>query len=87
MMTFREFVYRKSKEYLTNLVILLVGIILILVGVMSANWIGTVAESVVISVGASLVASAIVSFLSSLYLFKRSLAKEVTETWGIRLHY
>ena len=83
MMTFREFVYRKSKEYLTNLVILLIGIILILAGIMSANWIGTVAESVVISVGASLVTSAIVSFLSSLYLFKRSLAKEVTETWGL----
>lgn len=70
-------------ERLINAVIGLLGIILILVGILLAENLGDKWEAVVISVGASLVASAVVSYLSSIYTYKRKRTKEITETWGL----
>lgn len=70
-------------ERLVNLLIGLIGVILVLVGILASQIIGATWEAVLISVGASLVASAIVSYLTSIYIFKRRQSKEITETWGL----
>ena len=71
-----------STEHLINAIIGLVGLILVIIGIMaSAN---EKASTILISVGASLVASSIVAFLSSIYIQKYRRAKEISEIWGIR---
>lgn len=70
-------------ERLINLVIGLLGGVLILAGILFCDFWGSKWETVIISVGASLVASAVVSYLSSIYIYKRKREKEITETWGL----
>ena len=41
-------------------------------------------NTVVISVGASIVASAVVSYITSVYLLKKKKLREITEIWGLR---
>lgn len=71
-------------ERLINAVIGLLGGILIFAGILFAEKLGEKWEAVIISVGASLVASSVVSYLSSIYTYKRKRAKEITETWGLK---
>ena len=71
-----------SVERLINTIIALVGVILVVIGViLSAK---EKASTILISVGASLIASSIVAFLSSIYIQKYRRAKEISEIWGIR---
>ena len=55
-------------ERLINAIIGLLGVVLILVGILFSELLGSKWEAVIISVGASLVASAVVSYLSSIYI-------------------
>ena len=71
-----------SEENWINIFIGLTGVILVAVGIIcySEEKISTI----LISVGASLIASSIVAFLSSIYIHKYRRAKEISEVWGIR---
>lgn len=66
--TFSEKIGHAVNERLINLVVGLLGVVLILLGIMFSTYLGSKWEAVVISVGASLVASAVVSYLSSIYI-------------------
>ncbi|MBQ8693519.1 MAG: hypothetical protein IJ859_08645 [Synergistaceae bacterium] len=68
-----------SLEHLINIVILLIGIITICIGV----FVNEKAETILVSIGASMVASSVVSFLTSIYILKYQRAKEISEIWGI----
>ena len=73
---------QSNLEQLINGAVLLVGIILILSSMICEK--GGQWETILISIGASLIASAIVSFLTSIYILKYQRAKNIAETWGIR---
>ena len=69
-----EWLAEKLSERLENLFIGLTGAIILVVGVLvSQQEVGTV----LVSIGASLIASAVVGYLASLYLFKRKKEKEI----------
>lgn len=69
-------------EQLVNLVIMIAGFALILIGATVVR-LNTAAQTVVLSLGASLVASAVVAFLSSFYIKKYQHASLLSESWGI----
>lgn len=71
-----------SAEHWINIFIALVGIILVAVGIIYSR--REKLSTILISVGASLIASSIVAFLSSIYIQKYRRAKEISEIWGIR---
>lgn len=73
-----------ENERLVNTLIFLVGLILVFIGIMFKDKLEEQWSTVVISVGASIVASAVVSYITSMYLVKRKKLKEVTEIWGLR---
>lgn len=81
--SFTENLANTISERLINSIVGLIGVILVLVGILSSGIIGETWEAVLISVGASLIASAIVSYLTSIYIFKRKQSKEITEKWGL----
>ena len=68
-------------ERLINIVIFLVGCVLIISGWPVKN---EQAETILISIGASLVASSAVAFLSSVYIRRYRRAKEISEQWGLQ---
>lgn len=82
--SFAENIANTIDERLVNFIVGLIGVILVLIGILSSTTIGPTWEAVIISVGASLIASAIVSYLTSIYIFKRKRAKDITEKWGLR---
>lgn len=71
-----------STEHWINIVITLVGLILVGAGIILSG--NEKISTIMISVGASLIASSIVAFLSSIYIQKYRRAKEISETWGIQ---
>lgn len=71
-----------STERLINIIIALVGVILVIIGI--TFYANEKTSTILISVGASLIASSIVAFLSSIYIQKYRRAKEISEIWGIR---
>ena len=80
--------YEKKKkdsvnaEFLINGIIALFGVVLVILGIFATSF-GTEVDTVLVSVGASLIASAIVAYLSSIYIQKYRRAKEISEIWGI----
>ena len=70
-----------SAERLINLVIGLIGVLLVFAGIFFIKRLDL--STVIVSVGASLIASSIVAFLSSIYIQKYRRAKEMSEIWGI----
>lgn len=84
---------------LINLVIFLIGLILTLIGAfiikdvrvsVSSNIssgvgsnIGSNAKTILVSIGCSLIASSVVAFLSSKYLYRRSKIKDIIDIWGL----
>lgn len=71
-----------SIERLINIIIALFGVILVVIGIIFS--VQEKASTILISVGASLIASSIVALLSSIYIQKYRRAKEISEIWGIR---
>ncbi len=71
-----------SAERLVNIVILLTGVALVFIGifVFHAN---QQLETILVSVGTSIIASSLVALLSSIYLKRYRNAKELAEAWGI----
>lgn len=72
----------QSRETLINTIILSIGIILVLFGTLIYN--AMVVSTTVISIGASLIASSVVSYISTYAMMVRALQNEVTEKWGIQ---
>lgn len=73
---------KTSTEQWINFGIACFGVILVLIGIIFAK--SEKLSTILISVGASLIASAIVAFLSSIYIQRYRRAKEISEIWGIR---
>ena len=71
-----------SAERMINIIIMLIGLLLVIIGI--AVFSKEKASTILISVGASLIASSIVAFLSSIYIQRYRRAKEISEIWGIR---
>lgn len=67
---------------LVNIVILLIGIVITIIGV-GFGFKNTSISTILISIGCSLIASSIVSFLSSKYIIKQNKIKELISIWGI----
>ncbi|MGB4313138.1 MAG: hypothetical protein WBJ17_09455 [Natronincolaceae bacterium] len=66
---------------LVNIIIALLGIILVIIALIVKT--NTFWGQVCISTGTSFLASSIVVFISSKYLFKQSKIKEIIEEWGL----
>lgn len=73
-----------ENEKLIHSFIFAVGFISVLVGVLFENLLNGQVSTVLISVGASIIASSIVAYITSIYFFKRKKQKEVTELWGLK---
>lgn len=71
-----------SMERSVNVIISLMGIVLVLVGIFVFHDNQQI-ETIMVSVGTSIIASSIVAFLSSIYIKRYRNAKELAETWGI----
>lgn len=68
-------------SHLTNIIVGLIGLALILVSIMIGS--GKTISIVLLSVGTSVFASAIVSYLNSKYIIQQSNAAQMIEHWGI----
>ena len=73
-----------ESEKLTNALIFMIGLVLVFIGIMFEDLLGEQWSTVIISVGASIVASSVVSYITSAYLVKKKKLKEITEIWGLR---
>ena len=71
-----------SIEHLINIIIALVGLLLVIIGIVISS--REKASTILISVGASLIASSIVAFLSSIYMQKYRRAKEIYFYKGLK---
>ena len=69
-------------ERLINLVLALSGIIFIIIGIIARGFDANL-KTILVSIGTSVLASAIVALLSSIYIQKYTHAKEISEIWGI----
>lgn len=67
---------------LINAVVFLLGMVLIVVGVILENTAG-IWGIVLLSIGCSIVASAIIIYLSSKYLIRQGKSSEIAEKWGL----
>lgn len=72
-----------SDEGKTNAIICLIGLLLVCIGIIFNKSIGEQWSTVIISIGASLIASAVIAYLTAIYLFKRKRQRELTEVWGL----
>ena len=73
-----------ESEKLINALIFLTGLISVLAGVIFENAMKEQVSTVLISIGASIIASSVVAYITSVYLLKRKKQKEITEIWGLR---
>lgn len=73
----------KVNERAINFSIGLLGILLIIIGIFGQEELGEDIKTIIVSVGASLIASAVVTYLSSIYVFKRKQGKVLTDVWGL----
>lgn len=73
----------RVNERAINWTIGIIGILVTAVGVLGGDNLGEDFKTIVISIGVSLLASAIVTYLSSIYFFKRKQGKELTDIWGM----
>lgn len=71
----------RNRESLINSIILFLGIILVLLGIIFLK--STVISTVLISVGSSLIASSVVSFITTYNMMIRIKQNEITEKWGL----
>ena len=73
-----------ENERLVNLLIFAFGVILVTIGILLEDLLKGQASTVLVSVGASIIASSIVAYITSIYILKRKKQKEVTELWGLK---
>ena len=73
-----------ESERLINALIFMIGLVLVFIGIMFNGTFGEQWSTVIISVGASIVASSVVSYITATYLVKKKKLKEITEIWGLR---
>lgn len=85
---FEEVYVTHVTERLTNKIIGMLGALCVIAGIpVHALMQNEVLETVLFGVGCSLFASAVISYLMSLYVFKRQKEKAVTEEWGLEAIY
>jgi len=80
----KENVFYKMVEYnaiALNVITFLIGVVLVLI----ATFIGLskIGGIILVSIGTSIIASSIVVYLSSKYLFKQNRIKDIIEKWGL----
>lgn len=69
----------------TNLIIALLGIITILVGILWKSH--PVRQTILLSIGTSMIASAIVAFLNAYYMLESNKVKQLIKTWHLQQLY
>ena len=77
--------YNETNERLVNVLVFLTGLVSAVIGMLPL--IDGTLSVVLISVGASLIASSIVSYLTSIYIFGMKKEKKITEYWGLNAIY
>ena len=83
---FEKKIENNINERLINLIVALIGIISVIIGVFLSfleKGGNEILATVLISVGTSLIASAVVTYLTSIYIYKRKKEKEITDFWGL----
>lgn len=78
-----EWFENNVNERLINLLVTCLGIIFIVIGVLFSFTNNETIKTILISIGTSLIASAVVSFLASIYIFKHKREKEITDIWRL----
>jgi len=73
-------------EKLVNALIIFIGIALVAVGVALIFSEHEIIATILISIGASLIASAVIMYLTSIYLSRHSKGVEISEYWGLSQH-
>ena len=76
-------ILRKTNETMVNLIIGIIGALVVIIGVPCTIKGHSNAASVLFGIGGSLIASAVVAYLTSIFLFRRQMEKEITEKWGV----
>lgn len=78
-----EWFENNVNERLINLLVTCLGVIFVVIGVLFSFSNNETAKTILISIGTSLIASAVVSFLASIYIFKHKREKEITDVWRL----
>ena len=78
-----EWFENNVNERLINLLVACIGIVLVITGVLFGFSDNETVQAILISIGTSLIASAVVSFLASIYIFKHKREKEITDVWRL----
>lgn len=78
-----EWLENNVNERLINLLVTCLGVIFVVIGVLFSFSNNEIAKTILISIGTSLIASAVVSFLASIYIFKHKREKEITDVWRL----
>lgn len=84
MKSFEDFEVYRNNEKSTNTILLLVGIIAIIAGALLRKY--TVASTILLSIGTSVTAGALMSLLNSKYTIKKEEEEELKK-WGIKAIY
>lgn len=84
MKSFEDFEVYRNNEKSTNTILLLVGIIAIIAGALLRIY--TVASTILLSIGTSVTAGALMSLLNSKYTIKKEEEEELKK-WGIKAIY
>lgn len=79
----RENRWIKTEEGKTHLIILLLGIIGILLSIVFRENLSITVQDILLSISSSIVASAVVSFITAGYIARRDKNAEVYERWGL----
>lgn len=78
-----EWFENNLNERLINFIVACLGVIFVVVGVLFSFSNNETVKTILISIGTSLIASAVVSFLASIYIFKHKKEKEITDVWRL----
>lgn len=76
-------IQKRLTERAINLIVVLLGTVFVILGILFIGKSKSEISTILVSVGTSLIASAIVSYLSSIYIYNRRQGKELCELWGL----
>lgn len=83
MRMLEEWFENNINERLVNLLVTCIGVILVITGILFSFSNNEMVQTILISIGTSLIASAVVSFLASIYIFKHKRESEITDIWKL----
>lgn len=77
-------IQNKGLGYLTNVVIFLLGIIIVLLGIfLKGDKVDDVYSTILLSVGTSIIATSIVTYINSRYIIHNNMLKAIIEEWKL----